>query len=403
MKSCLAQAAAFLIFGLAGSVVADPFSPSPVPIPDEDTAPYKFTGIVESDLGTGSGSVAVHPQLVIGCAHVNYDDWNYEWLSEIRWHWKWNVGAFTFPSGAGLLMDGQYDFDSYSTNLRKSRFGGSDPKCFNVDFVVNYSTADTAGGEWADWIEKGGSYLQSKFTSKFITGYPAGRYDEGDPDEYRMHETGPFSGRFSREEKTLPDYLGMEGVETGPGNSGGPVWGLKDGDWALAGVLVSGAEVADEGISFAGIYAIGKNAWSRITSALGTVGALPGQLSGSFPLAGAPASLPDASPSPAILQKKFTASGLVGTVDTLNIDLNVTHPRRADLNVALRSPSGVMVTLLLTGSRKTSSPRNLVFTGKAVSGFKGQPANGVWTLTLKDSFPGNSGTLVSGNLAITTR
>jgi V8-like Glu-specific endopeptidase len=393
--------AAGVLVLLIGTVWADDFSPSPVPIPDQDEAPYKYTGIVESDFGSGSGSVAVHPQLVLGCAHVNYDDLNYEWLSEIRWHWKWNdVG---FPPGGGLLMDGQYDFATYGTNVRKSRWGSSDPKSFNVDFVVNYSTVDTAGGEYADWIENGGSYLQSRATPKFITGYPAGRYDDGDPAEYRMHETGPFSGKFVPEVVKLPDYLGLDGVETGPGNSGGPIWGDKDGDWAVAGVLISGAEFADEGYSSAGVYAIGRNAWSRISSALGTVGALPGQLSGTFAVAGVPAAITDAAPTPATIFRKFTVSGMVGHVNTMMIDLAINHARRADLNVTLRSPAGITIPLQLTGSRKSASPRNLVFTGKAVTGFRSHPANGVWILSVKDSFPGNTGTLTSASLAITTR
>jgi len=393
--------AAGVAFLFTGMVWADDFSPSPVPVPNQNNAPYKYTGIVESDLGSGSGSVAVHPQLVLGCAHVNYDDLNYEWLSEIRWHWKWNdVG---FPPGGGLLMDGQYDFATYGTNVRKSRWGSSDPKSFNVDFVVNYSTANTAGGEYADWIEKGGSYLQSRATPKFITGYPSGRYDDGDPDEYRMHETGPFSGKFVPEVVKLPDYLGLDGVETGPGNSGGPVWGDKDGDWAVAGVLISGAELADEGYSFAGVYAIGRNAWSRISSALGTVGALPGQLSGTFAVAGVPAVITDAAPTPATIVRKFTVSGMVGHVNTMTIDLAINHARRADLSVSLRSPAGVTIPLQLTGSRKSASPRNLVFTGKAVNGFRSHPANGVWTLSVKDSFSGNTGSLTSASLAITTR
>lgn len=381
-----------------GVVWADDFSPSPVAILSEDDAPYKFTGIVESDMGTGSGSVAIHPKFVIGCAHVNYDDNNFEWLSDIRWHWKWN--GLGFPPGPGLLMDGQYDFSSYSKNVKKSRYGMSDPSSYNYDFVVNFNTStDTAGGEYADWIEKGNSYLQTAATPKLITGYPAGRYLDGDPDEYRMHETGAFSGKFISQNSKFTDYLGINGIETGPGNSGGPIWGRKDDEWALAGVLVSGSEVADEGYSFAGVYAIGKNAWGRITSALGTVGALPGQLNGSFPVASVPAATNDSG----TILKKFTVSGLVGFVDAMTIDLVINHNRRSDLRVELRSPSGVTLTLFNLGSRRGSSPRNLVCNAKKISGFRGFPANGVWILSVKDAYPGNTGTLVSASLNVTTR
>lgn len=220
-----------------------------------------------------------------------------------------------------------------------------------------------------------------------------------------MHETGSFSGRFAPEVVKLTDYLVLDGVETGPGNSGGPIWGDKDGEWAVAGVVVSGTMAADPdyGYSSTGVYAIGRNAWGRISSALGTVGALPGQLSGTFAIAGTPAVITDAAPTPATIIRKFTVSGMVGHVNSMTIDLAINHARRADLSVSLRSPAGITIPLQLTGSRKSASPRNLVFTGKALTGFRNHPANGVWILSVKDSFPGNTGTLNSASLAITTR
>ena len=388
---------AWVVIFCIGRAWADDFSPSPVASPSEDDAPYKFTGYVETD-GHGSGSVAIHPKLVIGCAHVNYDNLNFEWLTDVRWYWKWNgIGE---PTGSGLLLDGQYDFTSYGTLVKKSRTTNyAAPKFCNVDFVVNYSTVNTAGGEYADWIEKGGSYLQTSATSKFITGYPSGRYVSGDADENRMHETGPFSGKFTPRDSKYPDYLGMYGIETGPGNSGGPIWGWKNGEWALAGVLITGAEVADEGYGFAGVYAIGKNAWGRIISALGTVGALPGQLSGSFSLAGVPAETVNSG----TIIKKFTVSGLVGFIDTMTLDLVINHSRRNDLRVELRSPAGTTLTMFNLGSRSGSSSRNLVCTGKKIPGFRGFHANGVWILSVKDAYPANGGTLVSASLGITTR
>ena len=175
--------------------------------------------------------------------------------------------------------------------------------------------------------------------------------------------------------------------------------GWKNGEWALAGVLITGAEVADEGYSFAGVYAIGKNAWGRIISALGTVGALPGQLSGSFSLAGVPA----ATVNSGTIVKKFTVSGLVGFIDTMTLDLVINHSRRNDLRVELRSPSGATLTMFNLGSRSGKSAGNLVCTGKKIPGFRGFPANGVWILSVKDAYPGNGGTLVSASLGLTTR
>ena len=396
----------FVALGLwfgASVTFASEFAPSPVPLFDEDNAPYKYSGILESNVGLGSGSVAIHPQLVLGCAHVNFDFPNSEWLSDIRWHWKWNgVGL---PPGSGLLMDGQWNFDSYRKFV-KSRYGLLDPRALNTDFVVNYSTTNTAGGEYADWIERGDLYLAKKLP-KLITGYPIGLYTNPvglyanytDPAaQYRMHETGPFSTQFQFvDSRKYPNLMGARGVIGGQGNSGGPVWGVKDGQWAFAGVFTSIAfDTANN--PYIGVYALGKSSWDRISSAIGTVGALPGQLSGNFLLSSVPAQTVDVG----TVRRNFTVSGMVGFVDTMTLDLVIHHNRRSDLRVELTSPSGATVMVCNLGNRTGTSAKDLVCTGKKILGFRGFHANGVWILSVKDAYPENRGTLVSASLALTT-
>lgn len=293
------------------------------------------------------------------------------------------------------------------------KLGPENPKTFNLDFVVNYSTSDVAGGEFADWIERGDLYLQTQLP-KFITGYPSGLYEDTDADQFRMHETGSFRLPFTLASRSkdypglyldgaFPNYMEVRGVSGGQGNSGGPVWGVKNGQWSIAGVMVSKGLTKTPLI---GVYGIGKDSWSRINSALRSSevgGALPGQLSTSVSAAGVPAAVADAKRGSSTTQRNFSVSGLVGSVETLKLDLVINHSRRHDLRVQLRSPSGTSLTLFNLGSRKGPSPRNLVSAGKRITGFEGQAANGVWVLSVQDAYPGGTGTLSSASLTITTR
>jgi subtilisin-like proprotein convertase family protein len=81
----------------------------------------------------------------------------------------------------------------------------------------------------------------------------------------------------------------------------------------------------------------------------------------------------------------------------------VNHQRQGDLIVTLRSPTGKTVTLLSAVAKNKASPRNLVFANKTVSGFSGLSANGTWTLTVKDAYRSDTGSIQSGSLEITTK
>jgi subtilisin-like proprotein convertase family protein len=110
-----------------------------------------------------------------------------------------------------------------------------------------------------------------------------------------------------------------------------------------------------------------------------------------------------AIPDQSSVERTFTVSGLVGVIQGVKLNLAITHRRQGDLAVTLRSPSGTTVTLLSAVVKKKSSRVNLVFTGKKVSGFTNLSPNGVWTLTVRDSFQQDVGSLESGSLEITTR
>lgn len=383
-----------LAFGISSVVQGGDGSPSPVDPAEVSLSPFVYTGIVDTADATGSGAVAIHPRLVLGCAHVNFTEAN-TWYPNgaIRWIWKWNQSAYPENSD-GTTLTGYFHFSAYRANAL--RFGMDSPRTFAVDFVANYSaTQDLAGGSAAGWVEDGRTALTSGQKSKLISGYPSGRYPVDDPLEYRMHST-EFTDDM---EVDRDNYLGLDGVETGAGNSGGPVWVWNGTGWDFAGVLVSGLEAGVDGWSSIGVCALNSGSWGIISSALRQTRTAGHLFKKTFPLVGAPVAIPDQ----ASVGLTFTASGLVGLIQGVKVSLGVTHQRQGDLIITLRSPSGKTVTLLSAVAKNKSSRANLSWSKRAVSGFANLPANGTWTLTVRDAYRQHTGSVQSGSLEITTR
>ncbi len=108
-----------------------------------------------------------------------------------------------------------------------------------------------------------------------------------------------------------------------------------------------------------------------------------------------------------------TAAGLTSTLDIrdsrtierLSVVVNITHPSRGDLQILLTGPDGTTVTLQNQSS--DHSPATQVTYGvdtdpaERLDVFRGRPANGRWTLTVRDLQPQNAGTLNSWSLGIT--
>jgi hypothetical protein len=370
--------------------------PTPVDPAWVESSPYVYTGMVRADGFTASGSAAIHPRFVLGCAHLNFRDSDATWLpaGSILWFWKRNLGSYP-PDGEGMLLTGYYYFSNYQTSF--NQYGDSDARTYQSDFVVNYSaTQDTAGGLAAGWVEDGVMPLTKGKLNKIISGYPSSRYVSGDPDRYRMHTTDLSQDfRVSR-----GNYLTLSGSETGRGNSGGPVWVWIRNSWAFAGVVVSGSQRAqDQGRSLIGVCALNKNGMGLVLAAAEAPGGASSLTRKTFSLAGVPAAIPDQS----TVGRTFTASGLVGVVKEVKINLAVKHQRQGDLIVTLRSPSGKTVTLLSAVAKNKSSRPDLSWSGRVVSGFSGLPANGNWTVGIRDSYRNHIGSLQSGSLQFTTR
>ena len=376
--------------------------PEVVPAGDETYDPLYYTGGIEVDyLGWtyfASGAVAGHPRMVIGCAHLNYEP-GVGWLSAgtTRWFHMWNRNGKPKDLGeSGLTLSGYYKFSGYAT------FADSDPDpdfpgaaTFSRDYVIHYhAAANTANGYFAPLMEESSSFLLAKSAVrkpiwKMISGYPSDQYNPGDPGEYRMHETVSFTNRGS---VMFGPYLWISGVTSYGGNSGGPLWGWTNGRWGHTGVLVSSDDTT--GAGFVANHALGTG---LIFSALRNQFLDSPVWKNEVPVSGT-GNIPDA----ATLVRTFTVSNMLGTIDSVALNLQIRHPRRGDLMVTLTSPRNRTVTVFSTVPIRQSTPAHLA-TNRLVFGFSGNQPNGVWKLGIKDAYRTRSGTLDAATLSLTTR
>jgi len=350
-QTLLAAAFAITITAAPGVEV-----PQPVPPGSESSLPlYQTTGLIEGAFAWGSGVVAGHPRVVLSCAHVVYDDVFHTWTSGARWYRAYNETGAPDASNAQSL-NGYFYLRSYSAAV-KATARASDRSFYRVianefglDTVAYFSYADDLGaGQYAEVLSDGAAQLAENKT-KWITGYPGGRYEEGDPLQYRLHVTGGFAGpllpEFAKAKNYVTSYLV---AETGMGNSGGPVWTEgPDGTPSVAGVLVSGGEQETDGESWIGVHATSARNKALIEAAKKAAG--QGVLvQTKFEDATGEAAIPDAvarrvkdslRTTNGQITKVFRIKGMPKTINEVKIDLGVRHDQRTDLVVELRAPGG---------------------------------------------------------------
>lgn len=235
--------------------------------------PYTMTGAIAvlertgtNYRGSGSGAVVKHPRVVFSCAHVVFEKGQVDpWLSTVRWHRAAALDRLPPPNTGQLLRGYQY-YSGYTSSAQQNLTSSAS---FAQDFVVHYAFENTADGGYAGSWDDGVSILKSGRT-KLITGYPAGLYPSDDSRRYLMHRTGPFSRAFS---SANGDFLVIEEVSTGAGNSGGPVWVSDGTSYYFAGVLVSGLERSTgDATDRAGVYGVDSSSTALIEAAIREAG-----------------------------------------------------------------------------------------------------------------------------------
>ena len=253
----------------AAKLAAQTYTASPITSANYSAYPYNFTGIITAPdrssglIDFGSGAVVRNPRVVYSCAHVVFDtDALDPWLNNVRWYLGWSSGSSQPSQYSGQAMRGYYYYVGYAASALSSQTSSAS---FSQDFVVHYAYENTGNGGYAGYWTDGISQLLSTRT-KLITGYPVGNYATGDSRKYLMHNTGPFTRAFST---TYGDYVGINEVSTGHGNSGGPVWVSDGTGYYFAGVLVSGLTRSQgDSTDIAGVYGVDASSLTLIDAAI---------------------------------------------------------------------------------------------------------------------------------------
>jgi subtilisin-like proprotein convertase family protein len=388
----------------------------------ETLQPYRLTGLIDAYYGTGSGVVVAHPRVVLSCAHVIYDADFRRWLSGARWFRGYNEDSGP-ERPDGQVLNGYFYWRAYAAAFRASErarrrpFGGlrAIAREFNLDAVAYFSYRDNLGnGEYASVFADGAAWLETP-REKWITGYPSGRYREGDPLEFRQHVTGSFSSPLRREVRTARQYLTLENrAETGSGNSGGPVW-MRDPDnnsnFVVAGLLVSGAERIPDGVSSIGVHATSARSWRLISSAVETTGlgsAAP-TLTASF--TEGPVDIPDAvtrvvkggvQTFPGEIIQSATVSGMPTFLNDVRIDLLVEHDDQTDLLILIQPPRQLRYPVYDGFWDERGNEVRL--DDEDVPMFYGINPNGRWRLYVVDMVSGgDTGRLISAKIRVNAR
>ncbi len=325
------------------------------------------TGYMESMIGRdwyrGSAVVARDPRLIYSCGHLFYEAG--VWATDYLFYRAYNDSREPSEVSAGRPRGFRY-FTSYAS--RSDNYGQNSANAFALDFTVFYG-AQSFGPAIACSAD-GTADLRSA-RPKRIAGYPETLDYTGARGSYYQHATNWFTTAAKRD---LGNYYWFDGVSTGSGNSGGPVFVQDEAadTYSLAGILVSGSRRT------AGVYALDAASADMASAALG---AQP--VSRTFSNA-SPLQLPDARSR--YSSRAVKVSGYSATLSALNFSLAVKSARRSDLDIYLRSPSGRIRWINKHTQRKSGdiTLNSVNFS----SSFRGYEPNGIWRLKMRDFVAG---------------
>ncbi len=338
------------------------------------------TGYLETELPDGwfrgSAVIARDPKLIYSCGHMLYE--NGMWATDYLFYRAYNGRYSPHPSNAASPRGYRY-FTSYTNNV--DAYGQDSGRAFAYDFTVFYGTSSF--GPAVGWWSDGGAVMRSS-KSKRIVGYPSRLDYNNARGYYYQHGTDWFTNQAIQ---ARGFYHYFKKVTTGGGNSGGPVFAKDtDGKYYLGGILVSGSD------NTAGIYALNSSSNSMASAALATksVRADSGNTD--------TAPLPDGSST--YLVRTAATSGFAENITDLKFSASISTPRRGDLDVYLQSPSGRIRWVHKQAKETTADLQidNADYSAK----FRGQAANGVWKLKMRDAVSGNRATFNNFSIFVST-
>lgn len=350
---------------------------------DLSEAPYNSTGLLFSTIGPdtyrGSAVVARDPRLLYTCAHIFYDAgrWATDNVVAIGWN------SETPPEDSEMVaLPGYRHYASYAGSNRSADY--------DLDFSVAYRNIDTAFGPALGYYEEGGPALRSTATTKLVLGYPARRDRDGVSGKYYQHYTGTFTAGMRQ---SFGAYHTLGGYSTGGGNSGGPVLVNYAGEYYLAGILVSGSS------SVIGVHALDAGASSIAKNALADMG-VPVPTVTKIAKNTSAFTLPDKARS--YSSRTLTLSSMPASATSVRFSLRINTPRRGDLDVYLRAPSG-RVRWIKTHKAKENTDNLVVSNANYTSTFSGYDPNGTWRIYMRDYYAKQRAVFKTASLTVTSR
>lgn len=320
------------------------------------------TGFMESRVAgswyRGSATIARDPKLIYSCAHLFFE--RGKWATDYYFHRAYHAKGYPRKVN-GAAPRGIHYFTSYSNGVKN--FGANSRITFASDFTVLYG--NTSFGTAAGWWPQGSQILRSS-NMKRIVGYPARIDFTGDSGHCYQHATDYFTKQAYRD---YGSYLGLDGVSTGSGNSGGPVFVRDDvsGMDFLAGVLVSGSRRS------AGVVALDDSTDALASDALGSA-ALPASFRNT-------AKREIANGSTSFSSFPVEVSGLSGSIQNLRLSTVIATGHRGGLQVYLKSPGGRIHWI---SKHEGGAATNLTVSDADYSdSFKGCSPNGIWEVRIR--------------------
>ncbi len=233
------------------------------PLPDNKISEYPFNMVGKvfspSIITAEATGVAISEKVVLTSAHLFYDEGNLKFASgSYRWRLQHSLAnIFEAPVGAQsyrIFSDYAKATRLFDPGRRSSSF-----EQVNLDAICLIFFEDVANGGHTAW----GSNLITESSEKMIIGYPSLGYSSTDPRRHTMHSTSLYGSLANFKLVNYNDRLDnsrrlykTDDLFTGPGNSGGPVYGhitFPDGtnDWGVIGIVAS--EIPDEYLFVVGI------------------------------------------------------------------------------------------------------------------------------------------------------
>ena len=121
---------------------------------------------------------------------------------------------------------------------------------------------------------------------------------------------------------------------------------------------------------------------------------LPAQSSATRESGAAPTAIPDNNEAGAVRSFDFSSTSL--RVEQVEFTVDITHPKRGELEYVLTSPSGMRS---VVNRRTNDDTADLKWTFMSVQHW-GEQSNGTWTLEVRDRVAGNVGTVNSASIRL---